>query len=98
MVSYPFHDWARLTGSRVEVRRGGMYVRTGEVDAATTDSTIIWLALEGTLGRVLIDKSQGYEIWIEPRQLREIATHRRAVPIERQALEGFHHDGTPRER
>jgi hypothetical protein len=61
---YLYQDWERLVGAIVEVRLKGLCVRSGRVDAVTANGAIVWIAQEGALGRVLIDKSEGYEIWI----------------------------------
>lgn len=74
MRGYPFDEWDRLVGATVEVRLNGNRVRTGLVDAATPDGSIIWLSQDGPLDRVLIEKAQGYEMWISPAQLRERET------------------------
>lgn len=62
-------DWFRLPAATVEIRRHGTYVRTARVDAATVDSRMLWLSPEGVDSRVLIDKLDGYEVWIDPEQL-----------------------------
>lgn len=69
MHSYLCSDWARLTGAPVEVWREGQLFREGTIDAATKDSRIVWLAQDGSRERVLINKADGYEIWLRPRQL-----------------------------
>ena len=56
-------DWSDLIGATVEIRRHGHLVRTGRVDHATADSTILWLAQEGNNPRKIIDKAQYYEAW-----------------------------------
>ncbi|CAI3799552.1 hypothetical protein [Pseudarthrobacter sp. MM222] len=62
-------DWFRLPAATVEIRHHGTYVRTARVDAATPDSRMLWLSPEGVESRVLIDKVDGYEVWIDPEQL-----------------------------
>lgn len=62
-------DWFRLPATTVEIRHHGTYVRTARVDAATADSRMLWLSPEGVESRVLIDKLDGYEVWIDPEQL-----------------------------
>jgi hypothetical protein len=63
-------EWARLPSATVEVRRHGAFVRAGLVDAATLDSRMLWLSPDGVEGRVLLDKLDGYEVWIQPQQLK----------------------------
>jgi hypothetical protein len=72
MASYPFEDWQRLVGSVVEVRRGRKLIRTGVVDAAMPDSSALWLSASATDSRTLYERSLGYSVWIEPRQLAEL--------------------------
>lgn len=62
-------DWFRLPAATVEIRHHGTYVRTARVDAATADSRMLWLSPEGVESRMLIDKLDGYEVWIDPEQL-----------------------------
>lgn len=59
-------DWISLPGSLVELRQAGRTVRKGLVDAATTDGKIVWIAQDGALERMLVDKTVGFEIWIAP--------------------------------
>lgn len=58
-------EWRRLPGARVEVRHHGKFVRIGVVDAATDDSSILWLARDGIDERMMIEKSSDYQIWID---------------------------------
>ena len=51
-----------LIGSWVELRHGGRIVRTGEVEDATADSSVLWLKFDGNHGRQLVAKADGYEI------------------------------------
>ncbi|WP_426997963.1 hypothetical protein [Pseudarthrobacter sp. N5] len=66
---YPFSDWQRLRGAEVDIYLGPEFVRRAAVDAATDDGQILWLAAGGPFGRTLIDKAEGYEVWITPTQL-----------------------------
>lgn len=61
------HDWVRLPGTTVEIRRNGEHLRTGLVDEATPDSTMLWLVHDGVHSRTLIEKTEGYEVWTTPR-------------------------------
>lgn len=69
-------DWFRLPAATVEIRQHGTYVRTARVEAATQDSRMLWLCREGVDSRVLIDKLDGYEVWIEPDQHYNAEHHR----------------------
>ncbi|MBP1134805.1 hypothetical protein JOE31_001037 [Arthrobacter sp. PvP023] len=54
--------WQQLIGSRVELRLDGRIVRTGEVEDATQDSSVMWLRFDGNHGRQLVSKTDGYEV------------------------------------
>lgn len=69
-------DWFRLPMATVEIRRNGTYVRTARVEEATPDSRMLWLSPEGVDSRILIDKLDGYEVWIDPEQHYYIQQHR----------------------
>jgi hypothetical protein len=62
-------DWYRLPSTNVEIRRYGVFVRNGMIESATPDSRMLWLSSEGVDSRVLLDKQDGYEVWIQPHQL-----------------------------
>lgn len=59
------HDWALAKGQIVEVRHDIVPARTGLVDEVTVDGSILWLAAEGAATRVMIDRSEGYEVWAD---------------------------------
>jgi hypothetical protein len=59
----PSENWQLLIGSRVELRLGGRVVRTGEVEDATPDSSVLWLRFDGNHGRQLVAKADGYEVF-----------------------------------
>ncbi|MDQ1060816.1 hypothetical protein QFZ23_004781 [Arthrobacter globiformis] len=65
----PFLEWERLRGAEVDVYLGSEFVRRATVDAVTDDGNILWLAAEGPFSRTLIDKAQGYEVWLAPSHL-----------------------------
>jgi hypothetical protein len=69
MAKYRHYDWARLIGAPVEIRNHGEIVRAGTVDDAMPDSSMIWIASDGHSTRTLFDASQGFQVWVEPRQL-----------------------------
>ena len=39
--------WTALIGAFVEIRHHGRVIRTGTVDDATEDSSVLWIAAEG---------------------------------------------------
>ncbi|WP_066289998.1 hypothetical protein [Arthrobacter sp. B6] len=55
-------DWHQLIGSWVELRSGGSVIRTGEVETAAADSSVMWLKFNGTHGRQMVAKTDGYEV------------------------------------
>ena len=79
--AYVFDDWKRLPGAEVEVSQGSQFIRRGTVDAATEDSEIIWLAPNGVSERVMIDKTEGYKLWISPAQLQHVTAHPSAPSV-----------------
>lgn len=62
-MSESSEDWQLLIGCRVELRRGGQVVRTGEVEDATPDSSVLWLRFDGHHGRQLVAKADGYDVF-----------------------------------
>jgi hypothetical protein len=69
MKPYRYHDWSRLIGTPVEVRKGFELIRAGVVDDAMQDSSALWLAADGAGGRALFTAAEGYEVWIRPQEL-----------------------------
>jgi hypothetical protein len=47
----------------VELRRGGRITATGWVDELTEDGAIIWICLKDGMGRVMIHRDDGLDIW-----------------------------------
>lgn len=43
---------------------------------------MLWLSSEGVDGRVLIDKQDGYEVWVQPHQLQLGSPSRGSTPME----------------
>ncbi len=56
-------DWQLLVGCWVELRSGGRLVRTGEVEDVAPDSSVMWLKFNGTHGRQMVVKTDGYEVF-----------------------------------
>jgi hypothetical protein len=69
MKPYRHHDWRRLIGTPVEVRRDFEIVRTGVVDDAMEDSSAVWIAADARGGRTLFAAAEGFEVWIRPQEL-----------------------------
>lgn len=58
-------DWLPLVGEVVEIRLNGQVVRTGVVDAVTDDNSILWVAGHGALPRAMVERADGYKVWID---------------------------------
>jgi hypothetical protein len=65
----------------VELSRGGRVTATGWVDDLTPDGTIIWICLTGGMGRVMIHRSDGLDIWrVDSRILQDRSSTSRSSP------------------
>jgi hypothetical protein len=69
MTAYRQNSWSHLIGAFVEIRRNNEVVRTGFIDEAMPDSSALWLAADQTHPRILFDAAQGFEVWVESREL-----------------------------
>lgn len=69
MTAYRHNNWSQLVGTFVEVRQNYEAFRSGYVEDAMPDSSALWLAADLDHGRVLIEASEGYQVWVEPREL-----------------------------
>lgn len=76
MPTYRHDDWSHLVGAFVEIRNNKKCLRSGFVEDAMPDSSALWLAADGHDGRALIAKAEGYEVWVEPRQLEGVLAYR----------------------
>jgi len=56
-------DWAVLHGENVQIRKHGLKVRHGRVDAVSADASVLWIEANGPFLRTLVEKSQGYTVW-----------------------------------
>lgn len=90
-------DWLPLVGEFGEIRLAGQPVRTGTVDAVTTDNSILWLAADGGHLRAMVERTLGCEVWIPTngksaavsptcRRPAETSHHRTALGADRQRL------------
>jgi hypothetical protein len=61
--------WGLLIDALVEVHRNGQLVRTGFVEDAMADSSILWLAADGQNQRQMFEASRGYQVWVAPQSL-----------------------------
>lgn len=61
------HLWRR---EFIELRQGGHVKGRGWIDDLTPDGTIVWIYRTGGLGRMMIHKDDGVDIWrVDPRIL-----------------------------
>ena len=70
--SLRYDDWPALTGGRVEIRRCGNTVQTGVVEMVMPDSSALWLTANPMQERRYFSKSDGFEVWISPRDLQPL--------------------------
>ncbi|WP_458112089.1 hypothetical protein M1D88_17815 [Arthrobacter sp. R1-13] len=84
MTAYRHNKWSQLTGAYVEVRQNYEAFRAGFVDDVMPDSSALWLAADPTHGRVLIEASEGYTVWVEPRELEGKNSYRMTAAALRQ--------------
>lgn len=61
--------WTALIGAFVEIRHHGRVIRTGTVDDATEDSSVLWIAAEGVQPRTMYQAALGYQAWVKPQEL-----------------------------
>jgi hypothetical protein len=58
-------DWLPILGEFVEIRLHGVAVCAGVVDAVTNDNEILWLSAYGPRSRTMMERADGYTVWIE---------------------------------
>jgi hypothetical protein len=58
-ASQPDDDWTLLVGQQIEIHEQGRIIDTGRVEDVTRDGCILWLQMEGSRCRRLIQKSTG---------------------------------------
>lgn len=64
-----YSRWSALIGARVEIRHSGIVIRTGTVENAAADSSVLWIAAEGIEHRTMYEAALGYEAWVKPQLL-----------------------------
>lgn len=74
LQNYP--HWRRLIGALVEIRRYDQAVRTGLVEDAMPDSSVLWIAADGVQPRNMYEAAENYKAWVEPQQLTGEAAYR----------------------
>jgi hypothetical protein len=61
-------EWPTLVGAKVEIRREGISIARGRLDAVTMDGTMLWLH-PGLDSRKLYEKADLYEAWASDSRL-----------------------------
>lgn len=67
-MNQDFHrqqDWLPLEGEFVEIRLDDKPIRSGRVDAVTTDGEILWISALGAEPRMMFERFQGFTAWLE---------------------------------
>lgn len=61
------HTWHPVIGQRVQMRCSGIIRREGIVDAVTLDDAILWIAGGVLQPRMMFQRTDGFEVWIDYR-------------------------------
>jgi hypothetical protein len=56
-------DWQRAMGQFVEIRQDGRTLRTGVVEAVMPDSSILWISVDGTHPREMVERADGKQVF-----------------------------------
>jgi hypothetical protein len=75
MALQNFPHWRQLIGALVEIRRYDQAVRTGFVEHAMPDSSVLSIAADGVHLRICTRRPK-YKAWVEPQQLTDEAAYR----------------------
>jgi hypothetical protein len=62
-------DWGDLVGVPVQLHQHGKFLRSGVVDAAMPDSSVLWLAADGADERQMFEAALGCQAWTSPQEL-----------------------------
>jgi hypothetical protein len=77
----------------IELRRGNRVTATGWVDDLTPDGTIIWICLAGGMGRTMIHRNDGLDIWrVDSRILQDRPPPRQKSTNVGEEKSEHHHD------
>ncbi|BCW36018.1 hypothetical protein StoSoilA2_20740 [Arthrobacter sp. StoSoilA2] len=80
--------WSLLVNATVEIRKDSCLVRTGRVDTVMPDDSIIWLAADENGPRQLFPAAEGFEVWVEPRELDGKYSFRMTASLLREGIPG----------
>lgn len=75
MALQNYSHWHRLIGALVEIRRYDQAVRTGFVEDAMPDSSVLGIAADGVHLRNMYEAAESYKAWVEPQQLTDEAAY-----------------------
>lgn len=74
MQNYP--DCQRLVGAVVQIHRENQAIRTGVIDDAMPDSSLLLLAADGVHQRRMYEAAENYKAWVQPQPLEGEAAYR----------------------
>lgn len=62
-------EWSLLINALVEIRHNSQVIRTGFVEDAMPDSSVLWIAADSKNPRQIFEAAQGHEVWVTPQEL-----------------------------
>jgi hypothetical protein len=65
MSFHPQMSWSPVVGHWVEIRRNGVTIDAGTVDAVTPNDDTLWLRAMGIATRRMFTRDPGLEVWID---------------------------------
>jgi hypothetical protein len=63
------HEWSLLINALVEIRCNGQTIRTGFVEYAMPNSSVLWIAADSNNPRQMFETAEGHEVWVTPQEL-----------------------------
>ena len=71
MKTHRCEDWSHLAGAEVAIHRHGRLLRVGVVDAVMPNDNVLWLASDYNGHRTIFESAEGYEAWVDPKDVPE---------------------------
>jgi hypothetical protein len=62
-------EWPHLINALVEIRHHNRVLRTGYVEDAMADSSVVWIAADRNQPRQMFEAAQGHEVWVTSQKL-----------------------------
>ncbi|MBT2250280.1 hypothetical protein JHV56_16395 [Arthrobacter sp. BHU FT2] len=62
-------EWSLLINAFVEIRLHGQTIRTGFIEDAMPDSSVVWIAADQHGPRQMFESCEGHQIWVTPQPL-----------------------------